>query len=292
MRRIVSVLVAHPASCLAVVLAITVAFATQIPGLKVNVSPRMLMVGSDPAVAYYEGAMERFGTDEITIIVVKADDVFTTGVLESIDRLSNAAREIAEVTKVDSLTTVDDIRGEADWVSTKPLVPGAIPKEPAALDKIRTSALRNPVMVGNDVAHDARTAAVVIYSAGDPNDPKFNARFANEIDAIIDAEHGRSGLEMYQIGKPYRQAMLAKSLIEDQEIIWPLAMLIITIVVVFMLRAPMAVLILMVARLTCVVWAVGMMGLFDFPVTMLSSLIPLLLKSVGFTEDVYLVAEF
>jgi uncharacterized membrane protein YdfJ with MMPL/SSD domain len=68
MRRLVSFTVARPGWSVAAVAAITIALATQFSALRVNVSPRMLMVGDDPEIAYYEAALERFGSDELTLI--------------------------------------------------------------------------------------------------------------------------------------------------------------------------------------------------------------------------------
>jgi predicted RND superfamily exporter protein len=292
MRRIVSVLVNRPGWCIAVTIAITAALATQFPHLKVNVTPRVLMVGGDPAIAYYESQIERFGTDELTLIVIKAGDVFTPEVLATVERLSDAVAQIPEVTRVDSLTTVNDIRGEGDWVSSRPLVRGAIPQDRDELQSLRAHALRSPVLVGTVLSADAKTTAIVIYSEGDSADPAFNKRFCTRIDELLAAEHGRSGLEMYQLGKPYTQLVLAETLIDDQAKIWPVFTIVLTAVVMFMLRSPYAVAILMAARLVTVAWAFGMMGLFGFPITLLSTMIPLLLMSIGFTEDVYVVSEY
>jgi len=292
MKRITAWIVTHPLVSIVVVLLVSAAFAYQLPKLRINVSPHLLMVGTDPAVQFYEQTKERFGNDELTMIVVKADDVFTPKVLDSIDHLSEGVTDIPEVVRVDSLTTVNNIRGEEGSVAVGPLLAGVDVTDPTALRAVRRDALRNPVLAGKLVSADGRTTAVLIYSDSDSDDLQFSERFTDQIDAVVQAEAARSGLEMYQVGRPYRQAVQGRTLVADQELIWPIGGLTIMVVLALMFRSVSVVVITAIARLISIVWAVGLMAAFGYPVSMLSAMVPLLLISVGFTEDIHIISEY
>jgi predicted RND superfamily exporter protein len=292
MKRLVSLVVAAPGLSIALAIALTAAFVTQIPKLTVNVSPRLLMVGDDPAVQFYEETKTRFGRDELTMIVFNAPDVFVSEVLNSIARISDNVRDLPEVVRVESLATVNNIRADGDFVSTGPLVRGADLNKSEDIARIRKDALRNPILVGKIVADDARCTAVLVYSESDSDDLDFSKRFSAEIDELIAGETNRTGLEIYQVGRPYRQAVQGLTLIADQVTIWPYGGLVILLVLIVVFRSPVAVLIPIVARLVTIVWAVGLMAAFGYPISMLSAMIPLLLISVGITEDVHIVSEF
>ena len=71
---------------LAVILAGTVALALQIPKLHIDTSPSMLMLEGDPAVDFYDQSVARFGTDNVSVILVKAHNVFDFAVTHTVDK--------------------------------------------------------------------------------------------------------------------------------------------------------------------------------------------------------------
>src|SRR3989338_5653885 len=89
LKKIPLWIVANPLTCVVIVLVITVFFALQIPRLEIDSSSEGLMVENDPARLYYEDIKKKFGSDNLTVIMIKAQDVFTTETLETIQRLSH-----------------------------------------------------------------------------------------------------------------------------------------------------------------------------------------------------------
>src|SRR5579885_3591846 len=156
MKRLMRWIADHPLLGLGLILAATAAFALQIPKLEVDTSAEGLMLEKDPSKAYYDKIKTKFGSDNLTIVLVKADDVFAAPVLQSLKRLSDAIERLPGVSRVESLTTVNNIKGEGDSLNTEPLVGARVPTDPARLAKIRADALGNRIFVGNIVARDAK----------------------------------------------------------------------------------------------------------------------------------------
>jgi len=281
-----------PLPSLALVLALSAFFVTQIPNLHIDTTPRTIMRHDDPGADYYEEVKERFGSDDLSVVVVKASDIFAVPVLQSIERLSDQFDAITEVTRVDSLTKINSIKGDGDSVRTGPLIEGAVPTKQAEIERIRRDALANPILLDNVVAADARAAAILVYADAAPEDVDFDARFSKQLDDLIAAETARSGLEIYQIGEPYTQRILAESLVGDQTYIMPLAAAVLVVVLGLMFRTAHAVAIPIATRVVSVIWGFGLMATLGFPVTVLSVLIPVLLVCVGFTEDIHMISEF
>ena len=71
-----------------VVAVLTALAAVHIPRLEMDPSAEGLMVANDPARVLYEQVKRRFGSDNLTVVVVKADDVFTPAVLRAVQRLT------------------------------------------------------------------------------------------------------------------------------------------------------------------------------------------------------------
>src|SRR2546427_6492557 len=188
MSRVMLWIVDRPALSIGLILLFTVAFATQLPKLEIDTSAEGLMVEKDPAKEYYEKIKTKFGSDNLTIVLLKADDVFASSVLQSVKRLSDAIERMDGVSRVESLTTVNNLKGEKDFLNTEPLVGAKVPDEPKALERIRADALSNSIFVGNIVSPDARAAAINVYTDPKPGDKGFNRRFSTQLDELIRKE--------------------------------------------------------------------------------------------------------
>src|SRR5512147_811353 len=103
-----------PRLTLAAVLGLTGLLAILAARIQVDSSIENLLPAEDPNRAYYRQVRELFGSEEITVIGVFADDVFAPATLEKIDRLTDALSEIDGVHEVVSLTNVKGVEmGEA-----------------------------------------------------------------------------------------------------------------------------------------------------------------------------------
>ena len=120
-----------------IVVVLTVAAAVAIPRLETDPSGEGLMVANDPARKLYEQAKRRFGGDNLTVVLVKADDVFTPDVLRAVARLTEGLERLDGVSRVESLTTVRNIKGEGDRLDTEPLVRLPVSDDPAETARVR-----------------------------------------------------------------------------------------------------------------------------------------------------------
>src|SRR3990172_11779598 len=90
MSRFILWAVDPPVVATALVFLFTVVFAFQIPHLEIDTSAEGLMVEKDPARAYYDQVKKKFGSDNLTIVLLKADDVFAERVVRAVKRMSEA----------------------------------------------------------------------------------------------------------------------------------------------------------------------------------------------------------
>ena len=112
----------QPAAAAALFALVTIFFAAQIPRLEVDASNEGFMLEQDPARRHYEQVKATFGSDELTVVMVKADDIFTAPALHAIQRVSNTLERVDGVVRVDSLATVDNISATDDGVEIAPLL--------------------------------------------------------------------------------------------------------------------------------------------------------------------------
>jgi uncharacterized protein len=278
-----------------VIAVITAVLATGLAHLRVEVTAKDLMAADSPSGRFYEHAKQQFGSDDLTLVLVQADDVFHPDVLRAIKRLTDEIRTLPGVSGAQSLVTVSNIRAAGDTIDTEPLLPSGIPDDPRVLADAKREALRNPILAGNLVSEDARATAVLVTTNHPDDEPNYDSEFAAALDRIIDSVRADSAgavKDIWQIGGPYTKATLVQFVQNDQIRLMPVAFVLLLVVLWLMFRMSHAVAIPLTTGALSILWTVGLMGLTGYSITIITGLIPVLLICIGFTEDVHILAEY
>lgn len=284
-------IVDHPVITSVLLFLATGWFASQLPRLKIDASAEIHMLKNDPDQVYYAKTRERFGDDNLTVILIKAKDVFSPPVLTAIQRISAAVQMLDGVRRVDSLSTVNQIKGEGDWLEITPVLKQHIPEDAHALAQIREDALSTPFFIENLIARNAQAASINIHLSRDAVGEAFNSRFTRELDAII-ARESPPGSEVLYIGPPLVKVTIVDYIVRDWLLLVPLGIVILLCILYFVFRVWHAVLIPVATSVLSIVWGLGVMAALGYAVNVVTWVIPSLLIIVGFTEDVHLIAEY
>jgi len=291
MKRPLLWAVDHPTWVGGLIAILTLLFAFQLPQLEIDPSTQGFMKEDDPARQYYERFKEKFGSDTVTIVLVKADDVFTVPVLTAIQRLSDAVGQLEGVTRVESLTTVRNIKGEDDSLSTELLVPASIPVDAPGLQRIRADALASRVMVGNIVSPDANAAAVIVWTDPERTDKQFNREFVEQTEALI-RNQSSPGVTIYQLGAPLIDITVGDFILQDLRTFGPLSLAVLLVLLLMSFGTPQGMVIPLVTGCVSVVWGLGLMTVFGIPINVLTAVIPSLVLVIGAAEDVHIISEY
>ena len=281
----------RPWLSVAILLVLTALAAAAIPKLETDPSGEGLMVAHDPARKLYEQVKRRFGSDNLTVVVVKADDVLTPAVLRTVARLTEGLERLDGVTRVESLTTVRNIKADGDRLDTELLVRLPVSDDPAETARVRRDTLGNRVFVGNLVSADARATVITIYTDSRPRDVTFNDRFTEGVEALIRSASG-PGLTIYQLGEIFTRTVNQAYIAHDQRTIVRVGVVLLLLVLLIAFRTAQGVVIPMATALLSIVWVLGAMAATGLPLNLLTSIVPALLVAIGFTEDVHLIAEY
>jgi len=327
MKHIMAWIADHPVIMLVVIGLITLGFASQLPKIKIDSSAEGMMVEGDPERLTYDKAKEKFGSDDLTVVIVKTKDtVFSERVLNVIKRITDEIDAIDEVKKIVSLTSVNNIKGEGEFLNTEQLIV-EVPTDLEEIQTIRENALQNNIFVGNIVSSDGKIAAINAYTeagggykgkieddgeseleedlneegedeeesvSGPEVEEVFNARFFADVDNIIKKEkEGTDGeIEIYQLGNPMLKASFVSSIDHDQKTVTPICFAVIFIVLYACFRTPRGIIIPLVTTSLSIVWTFGFMAIVGIPLNVMTVIVPALLIAIGCTEDVHMMSEY
>jgi len=289
MKKVMSWIIKHPRMATLLLIIFVLASVINIGKLEVDSSSEGLMPEKDPARDYYEQIKEKFIDDHLTLVVIKTDNVFTTETLALIDNLTYAFQDIDGVSKVESLTTVNRIKGEGEFLNFNKLVE-YIPEDPEELARIKEDALSNEIFTGSLVSADGKVAAINIYTESRPADKDFNRAFSESVDDIID-EYGGTR-DIYQLGRPYSKVKFSSFIKRDLKTLTPWSTLVLFLFLLLSFRSSIGVFLPILTAGLSILATLGFMTIIGFPINVITAIVPSLLLVVGSTEDVHMISEY
>jgi len=289
MKGYLNLAAAHPWSVIVVVLLVSMAAGSQLHNLQIHVSPRALAIENDAEKEIYERSLETFGSDNVTLVVVRDRDLFGRDTLEAIRSAIARIESLPFVERTESLFSLPHVRVVDEFVHTSPYL-DKIPVTVGHAEAIRKAALENPFVRRNLLSDDGTTLAINVHLSRDLDEPEFDAQAATGLEAVIDEL--RPGVdEAYQIGMPYVRTFVRDAIYLDQQIVLPLAVIVLVLSLTIFLRGATAAIPLLTAALS-VLWVMGGMAALGIPVTVMTAIVPVLIVIIGSTEDIHLIAEY
>jgi len=290
MRRLIEYSAAHYIAVLLFMALVTVVAAFQLPQLRVDVSPEGLMVTDTPERAFYESILNDFGTDNITIVVIRDEDIQSPESLHKINEIVSKLSGFDFVERTESLYSAQHIWVDNDNVMSSPFL-GTVPQTEDMASRIFEKAYENPFIAQNLLSEDGETMAINIYLDDISLEDKRDSYVTNSIESVLQY-YEPDFEEIYQIGLPYVRHTLEEQVIDDQMALVPQSILVLIVVLIVILRNLNAGLIPLVTSITSIVWILGLMAALDIPLTLVTAIVPMLLIIIGSTEDVHLISEY
>jgi len=290
MKRFLVLAAKHPWIVLFLLVAISIAAVSQLPKVKVDVSPQSLAIQGDPAREFYERSVATFGTDDITVILIRDDSLFELSKLEVIGQAVASLEALPFVSRTESLFSVPNLKTVDELVKTDPYL-HELPRNELQAEQIRQEALRNPFVRNNLLSEDGTTMAVNIYLDDKERYPGFDAVASAAIEAVL-AGAKVQVQEVFQIGLPYIRTQVKEQIEIDQKTIIPLAVVVLFITLVVTLRRLNGAIIPLLTSGLSVLWTLGLMAALEISVNMMTAIVPVLLIIIGSTEDIHLISEY
>ena len=280
----------YPWLVVSLICLITFFFASGLSKVKVDASASGMMIQGDPALEYYEETIEKFGSDNVTVIFIKDKNLFTPEKLALLDEIHFQVEELASVEKVESLFSVTNFKGEDGMLSTNPLM-DYVPETIEEAEQVKKDALRNPLLVRNVISPDGTGTSLNIYVAPDPDDPDFIINFTAEIEKIISKAKPEFE-QIFQLGNSYTKKSITTSILNDQTTMVPLSVLVLLVLLVVSMRSASGAILPMLTAGSSVIWTAGFMGYVGIPLNILTVIVPSLIIVIGSTEDMHLLSEY
>src|SRR5437762_7449197 len=172
MDRFARFVLGHPWSILIGVLLLTGVLGFYAVRIRIDSSVEAMLPKGDPERQYYEEVRRLFGRDDVGVVAIVADSIYTPETLRKIDRLTAEIRKIPEVKNAIGLMNAIDPIAKVAGEEQELLIP-AIPATPEEWTALKQKIADRPVYLKNLVSLDGRAAAINIFFLESISDDEF-----------------------------------------------------------------------------------------------------------------------
>jgi hypothetical protein len=258
------------------VIALTTFLGYQIRNIKINSDVISSLPSDDKDAVLLKKIGDQFGGNRMGMVILDCENVFTTEVLEHVKQITDSLTQTEGISSVSSLTNAIDIKETEFGMDIGRLVDEYdLPDSPEELAQLKERALSNEMYKGAIVSEDA-TATIVIFTLYDDADIQKVAQAVKEKTEAMNLPE-----KIYYAGSPMMITSISRLISSDLALLFPLALLVIAIVLFVSFRSFRGVVLPLLVCIISIVWAIGIMALGGYEMSMVSNNIPIVLLAVG-----------
>jgi predicted RND superfamily exporter protein len=280
-------LVRHPVAVVVASLVVTVALGAHARHIRIESSLESVLPAHDPKIAYYEQVRRLFGSDDVGVVGVVADDVFAPATLEKIARVTKVLEQIEGVARVVSITNAVD---PAEDVLNPPPLLLRIPPSPEEVERLKAKLRRVPLYGRNLVASDFRGAAVNVFFRNMTDAEYLALGIDRTIRDLLAAEQGPE--QFHFTGAAHVKQAAVELMRRDLYLFTPIAVALILLVFWISFRSVRGVVLPTLAVGIALVWTLGAMVLAGESLSLGTFVLPPLLLVVGSSYAIHVMARY
>ena len=243
---------------------------------------------SDPVLKLFLDTGEKFGTNELVMVAIKAKsgETFSPEILRRIKELTEALREKKEVFLVTSISNSPDIRKIEGGIEVRDLME-EIPEDPGELRKLKKYVLSKETFINNVISRDGEWLAMAVYlRTTKKSDPIKN--FEKIIKPTVEKYLGDIA-EVYYSGDPSDAYFANEFSVKDLQKLTPLVLILIILVLFFSFKTWKGVFYPSAVVVLATIWTFGTMGALNKHMNILTPVLPVLLIALGSAYGIHVM---
>ena len=259
---------------------------TRIDGSITKVLPQ-----DDPVFTYNQLIEEQFGSAEEIVLLLSSDrQVYNKEVLAAIDRITGQLQSVEGIRGDEALSITVLAKSLPELASVE--ISPEMSREDA--QKIEDTVTGNPLFSGKLVGSEGKSTIITLPVSVNIS---YNSELLEELVERIDRTMNELRLQypfltLELSGHPIVQSAIMQYMSNDLLKLFPIALGVVMIILLFALRSFRAMLIPIMVTLISVVWTFGLKGILGSPITLTETVIPVILISLGCADGIHILSEF
>lgn len=286
MKDFTEMLIKHRKTVLALGIALTIFWGSQLIHLSIDGSFSSVLPETDPDFLFNRSVEEDFGSsDEIIFLLRRGAGIYTRGVMELIDGITG---DLARMDEVEGRKIITALKA-----SDFKMPQGNGGSWEAPLARLAEFMKTDPLAAGSLVNPEGTATVIIAPVSGElamsDDDLRLLVDAVEELTRTYGAEY--PDIEILLTGHPVVNAEIMAKMANDLYLLFPLAVAATALMLLYILRSIRGMLIPLLITLISVVWTFGFKGLLGSPLTITETVIPVILISISCADGIHIVSE-
>lgn len=287
MQRWFKLVMDHPWVVMGVVVLITIGAATFLPRITFDASIDAMIPEDDPVLVELMEIVEDFGTQDLFLVAVQGDDVFSPATLRKIHDLASELEALPGVVEVQSPLNAQKVESGFFGIEIAPMTLD-LPQTPEEIEEFRNDILSSPY-AGRLITPDGRGAALFLELDGPALLTERND-LMGQIEAVVQRYTGPE--KIHVVGDAYILYFTEQIMKQDLVKLVPFVAVIIGVVLYWTLRSFLGIVIPLLTVGISVTWTVGLMIWRGIPVSIISMVMPVILVTIGIASSIHILNKY
>lgn len=279
----------RPRLTLAIVALVTLTLLPAAVRVRVDSAVDRLLPQGDPARARLDRARATFGSEDVVLVALFADDVLAPATLARLARLTRRIAALDVVRSATSIANLEEPRSGPDGLGRAHVLPPA-PWTPAVLARVRADLARHPLARAGILAADGRAAGIVARLVPMTDDALLTSRLTDRLRAVVAAEPGPEPVAI--TGLPVLKIHAARAMVHDVLLFFTLGVGAVAAVLLAGFRTVRGLVLPLASVLVALVWTAAVMTLSGDAYTLGTLVLPPLLLAVGIAYAMHVVSRW
>lgn len=286
MKKISQFVMNYSIPIIVVVVLVTVFLGYHAAQIDIEAGIKDMLPKDNPVVEKFDQVSEMFGGMAYAVVILEDKDIIDQGSLQKIDEMTRQFENLEGVEEVTSLTTIKNIKGTFTGIEVKKFV-DKVPDSKEEIAKLKEDLRGEEQYMGSIVNEDFTSSTMLVKIKHNVEEPESVVR---DIQEVV-AEH-RGPEKMYTTGSPVMVTDATDSMKKDLGRLLPFIIAIVMLILWISFRSFRGVFIPLSTVLISVIWAIGGLSLLGKSLSLVSTVLPVLLVSVGSAYAIHITARY
>ncbi|MFB3117420.1 MAG: MMPL family transporter, partial [Myxococcota bacterium] len=197
-----------------------------IPRIRIDPSLNEMLPADDPARRFYEELLERFGSDDVVVLSLRSESLFSPQGLATLTRVTRAVERSEGVHHVEGLANAVRLRSIDGDLEISGFLESSPQTQPEA-DRLREDALADPLRAGTFVSRDGTATAILVTFERMPEDV-FLAK-SLDLEVLAVARAAAPEMSVMLAGTPHIKAEVGRLLTRELTLMVPIVFVLMSI---------------------------------------------------------------
>ena len=253
--------------------------------IEIEAGIKDMLPEDNKVVERYEDVQDTFGGMAFAAIMLEDEEIIDSSTLKKIEEMTTELEGVKGVSEVKSLTNIEKIEGSVSGIEVNEFVKD-LPQNKEEAQEIKDDLLSRDQYLGKIVTEDFKST-VLLAEIEDEDKPEA---VVNRIQNAVKKYEGPEKIHI--TGSPVMVADATDYMKADLKKLLPFVIGAILIILYLSFRSVRGVLLPISTVLISVVWAVGLQSILGKSLSLVSTVLPVLLVSVGSAYAIHIVARY